>query len=596
MRQIIRFKATRSICYVLIAALVFTFTPAPVAQKAHAQLMPTYVVAVVDFVNESGVQGELLARLATDAVVVEMSKTNRYDVSITRSQIESEMKKLDLHAPLSKVGVVRLGESLSTDAMLQGVVKSVKLSGSGATRSAAVTLVVQMIDQASGEVINGAIQTGKSSPRVGYTPDDDSLITEAINNAAFLVVKTMVDYIIPEATVQANIGADQVMLSKGARDGIKPGMRMIVLRQKEIIGYVQVRSVDPIDSIAKVTKSMRGIRPEDKVRAIFEMPTVSPTLAADPQLGGAPSASRGGKGALGKIGKFVLGAAIVFGLASLFSSSGREDADSPGALSVKDGIPGLTWDSSQYDHGNSVVQLQILRDPIGGINPVKVIQDISGWELGKTQLVGIYGTGLDTQVAYYTIDAPGESSFSETSYTVPAEEFGQQHAYAYRVLYRLESGGEEEDSTYLYYFSELSSQVLLTAIERVMNSDVVWPFYDPNSEPPEVFVTDLQQGLVNFQWNRKDGADEYQVRLEPVIAGTGPTWQSSIIHETGPIVELSDSDRLTLASLLNNSAYVDNVMMWQVLCRNSTDTPSSEPWPAWGDENRFRIGSVPPGP
>ncbi len=93
MRYHLESRRVRALCYGLIVALVSTFAPTPLVAPARAQLMPQYAVGVVDFVNESGVQGELLARLATDAVVVEMAKSNRYEVSITRSVIKSEMEK-----------------------------------------------------------------------------------------------------------------------------------------------------------------------------------------------------------------------------------------------------------------------------------------------------------------------------------------------------------------------------------------------------------------------------------------------------------------------------------------------------------------------
>ena len=126
-------RAIRSVCYALVVALVSMLLP---AMPARAQLMPTYSVAIVDFVNESGVMGNYLARIATDAVQVEMSKTSRYDVSvISRTQIKDEMDRLDIHPPLDKVNLVRLGEALTADAVLEGAVKSVQVTGSGPTRT-----------------------------------------------------------------------------------------------------------------------------------------------------------------------------------------------------------------------------------------------------------------------------------------------------------------------------------------------------------------------------------------------------------------------------------------------------------------------------
>ncbi|MGC8863578.1 MAG: hypothetical protein ACP5R5_12495, partial [Armatimonadota bacterium] len=566
---------------------------------AAAELMPTYSVGVVDFVNESGVQGELLARLATDAVVVEMAKTNRYDVSISRAMIKAEMEKLDLRPPLTKLGLIRLGEALSADAMLQGSVKSVRLTGSGADRRAAVTLVVQMIDQASGEIINGAVQTGTSTARVGYAADDDSLITEAINNAAFLCVKTMVDYIIPEATVMMNIKENQVMLNKGARDGIKPGMRMIVLRKREIIGYVEVQRVSAIDSDAKVIKSMRGIQPEDKVRAIFEMPVVGPITKSEPLPSGAPRGSRRHGDALSKIGKFILGAGIIFGLATLFRP-GRGSEPAP-TIAAAESPTIITWDPKKYSHGQNVLEYQIIRDDFADTaRPVKVIRDPSAIDAGRTDVRTLYGTTTPINVTYYRLDSNPATSYTEVTGTVPPEPFGITHTYQVRVLYRLtktststdNTGGTTTTTTSTYYYTPVSNVITATAIDPVKYTDIVSPAYDPGVGPPEVLVTDLLSGATNFEWKRKDGADVYYVRVEPVVPGTGPIWQSSIIYETGPTVALPAAMRADLANLLSNPSYADVTMKWTVYCRHQGDTS-----PAWlaGQEARFIVGGTPPG-
>lgn len=270
-------KTIKTICCMLILAMVANFAPMAIP-SAQAQIVPSYALAVLDFANESGVQGELPARLATDATVVELGKTNRYDVGITRSQIKAEMDRMDLKAPLNRADIIRLGQELSVDAVLEGSIRSIELSGSGSSRAAKVTLIMQLIDQASGESINGAIQSGTSFSRVGFTPDDQSLISEAINQAAFLAVKQMTDYVIPEATIHMSVGSKGVILNKGIRDNIKPGMRMIVSRQKEIVGYILVTGASPIDADAEITKQLRGIRPEDKVKAIYELPIASKVI------------------------------------------------------------------------------------------------------------------------------------------------------------------------------------------------------------------------------------------------------------------------------------------------------------------------------
>jgi hypothetical protein len=77
------------------------------------------------------------------------------------------------------------------------------------------------------------------------------------------------------------------------------------------------------------------------------------------------------------------------------------------------------------------------------------------------------------------------------------------------------------------------------------------------------------------------------------VPGTGPTWQSQQIFETGPTVILPTAQQSALANLLNNAAYVDEVMKWRVYTRHEGDT--SNGWVV-GEENRFRIGGTPPTP
>ena len=593
-------RAIRSLCYALVMALIATTAPSPLVEPASAQLMPTYSVGVSDFFNESGVQGELLARLATDAVVVEMSKTNRYDVSITRSMMKTKMEELGLRAPLTKLDLVRLGEALSADAMLQGSIKSIQLAGSGATRRASVAIVCQMIDQASGEIINGAVQTGTSSARVGYTPDDNSLIAEAINSAAFLCVKTMVDYVIPEATVMMNVGSSQIMINKGLRDGIKPGMRMIVLRDKEIIGYIDVTSSTPMDAMAKVIKSMRGIQPEDKARAIFEMPTVSPSLKSAPLPSGAPSKGRVSGGSGSKIAKFLLGALIVGGVAAMFTG-GRGVASAPG-LSVKDTMT-LGWSGRLYNYGNNLKELQIFQDTIAAgatTAPFYVINSKSVFSQGRLDLTQIFRDGsLATpqgHVVNYNDIALGAESLNAATYSWPAEGYGKQHTYQARAVVMTASGtGTGGATTYSYDTTNFGNGVKLTCVEPVTAdpNHIVMP---SSNEP--VLVSELREGNTNLSWKSVAGASEYMVTVQPVQAGIGPVWRSSIIsHYTGETsdgatLSISDSDRLALAALLSGPAYVDKDIKWRVDARNQYDTPPLF-WTE-GDWNVFHIDPSPP--
>ncbi len=595
MNRLIHARVTKSLSYLLVVALVSTifgatFTTAAFAQSTSAT--QTYAVAVVDFVNESRIQGDLLARIATDAVVLEMSKNVRNDVGVTRSQIKAEMEKLNLRPPLDRVGLVRLADALTVDAIMQGSIVKIEYSGSGANRAASVTLALQLIDRASGEIINGALQSGQSAARIGYTADDDTLVTEAINNAAYLAVKQVSDYVIPEGTVHVNQGVDQVVLNRGARQGIKLGMRMIILRQKEIIGFVQVTKLSANDATAKVLKSLRGIQPEDRFRAIYEMPAVAPSLKGEPLPSGAPTTSKPGRSAIQRIGKFLVGAAVVFFVAKMFVD-GRGVESGPG-LGTGDTNTVVTWDPTKLGHGKNVWEYQILRDDfVQTGRPVVALSSSTAIDAGKLDVRYLYGTSAATPVTFYNITTnPSTTVPTQVTGSVPSEGFGVQHQYSVRVLYETSSGAGVK----LYEFSTTGGTIKATAIEPVQASDLLQPPYDPSLAAPAILLTELKDGTINFRWNKKQGANAYYIVVEPINPGTVGTFDSrqvgGLIYESGPTIELTAAQRLNLANfLISSNLSTDVVLKWRVFCRNTTDT---SPLFTVGEEGRFTVNEVPP--
>jgi hypothetical protein len=94
---------------------------------------------------------------------------------------------------------LRLGRALQTESLITGEVNAVTFVGN--PKQAQVVITVRVIDIASGEPINGAVATGFSNRRPGFTGDDDTLVQEAVRNAAFEAVRIINNYTIPEATV-----------------------------------------------------------------------------------------------------------------------------------------------------------------------------------------------------------------------------------------------------------------------------------------------------------------------------------------------------------------------------------------------------------
>jgi TolB-like protein len=259
-------------------SLLLLAIAAPQVAQAKSKVRPN--IAVLDFgVLQSGVRSsEILTRMGTDAVVTEITRTRRYNV-IPRTQLSQKLHDIGLSQPLNNNGIRKLGLALGLDYVASGDI--VDIGYTQKPRHARVTLSVRLTDVASGELFNGAIETGYSSaPSPGMQPDDETLINQAITDAAFNVVKTMNNYMHPEARILLT-KSDAVTLNRGSRDGIQPGLEFVVTRGRERIGTIQVTEVEASTSAATILDPGKGIRPEDRAIVVFRLPGYNIDPACD---------------------------------------------------------------------------------------------------------------------------------------------------------------------------------------------------------------------------------------------------------------------------------------------------------------------------
>ena len=280
MRQLVLGSLGRRVSWTLVTALLLPLLilAAP-PRQARAQLARIPAVAVLEFgVLTNSRTSAILGRNATDAVVVEMTRTGRFD-PISRTQLNQQLQELGLTQPLNNNGIQKLGQALGVDYVASGDVTGITFTDN--PRRARVTLSVRLTDVISGELANGAIQTGYSSaPPPGSQPDDETLVNQAISDAAFSALKSVNNYTLPEATILQTRDTSEVRLNRGGRDGIVNGQEMIVIRGRDRIGRVRVTSVSSSDSLAAVIDYGKGIRPEDRARAIFQLPGYSVDAAS----------------------------------------------------------------------------------------------------------------------------------------------------------------------------------------------------------------------------------------------------------------------------------------------------------------------------
>ena len=577
-------KAIRAVAKLLAAIMVLPHlllvgsSSVVMAQTEAA----TTNVAVLDFANVSKYGDSVISRLATDAVVVELTKSEKFTVE-TLQRTREAMADLDLRYPLTTAGMLRLAEELAVNAMVVGKVREVSLTDK--PRQARVELEVQMLDGATGEPMNGAIVRGSSSPVEDFTGDDDVLIMQAVNNAAYVAVRRMIDYIIPEATVLNAIGSDKVLLNRGAQDGISKGMVMIVTRGDEVIGKIRVLDVTNNDSTAAITSAVRGVKAEDKAKAVFNVPEKVTGGYGEPASklsGGVIGAPKKKKG-IGQVLGVLAGLALVAIIAGQGSSS--EDASSGAVMATANGIE-LTLDPGSFQGTSNLIEYHIYRSDQG--LPVFSVPGSSAFALDT-----VLGTGATPpEIAYQEPDPTNASDLVEKTGSNPGLQVGTQYTYRVRVLYReltsLTGGstdsGTDGDSSYRYRLSPLTTMGRATMIKQLLLADLVQPVMD---------ASDVSLSSVTFGWQSALGADQYivQASLDPSFSTVA--FQSGIVTGSpsvgGEFLTLSNQNLSSQFSSTDSATRI----YWRVGARRSSDSA-----PAWSysPESWFRKSEGPPPP
>jgi hypothetical protein len=255
----------RALLLVVLAALPALFA----ARPASAQVNRLPLVAVLDFTTPN--RGDtILARQVTDAVVLELQRSGRYDV-VPRQQLIQGVQSLGLRSPLERTGLQRLGLALGVDYIAIGRLNELKTDAR--TRETRAGLTVLFLDITTGEYANGAsvasIALAPDKPFASAGEEAQSLRLQAIGNAAFRAAQTLNEFQLPQATV-LYARDDRVLLNQGTRGGLRVGQEFIITRGNQRVGKVRIITVDAGDANAVVVENSRGIRPEDKARALVD--------------------------------------------------------------------------------------------------------------------------------------------------------------------------------------------------------------------------------------------------------------------------------------------------------------------------------------
>lgn len=262
------------------AALATTFVSVAVVLSHPAVASPssdmlTVIVAPFTNLDKLRTGGSDIARWATDAVAVELANSGRYEV-LKESEVNRQARELGFQPPYDKTELSKIASALGANAVVSGEISFVRQrSSKSALNAVEVGMLVRIADTSYGELINGTAQIGNARVKVDET-GFDVLSRNAVSKAAILSAREILSYTLPQGIVtltQTNLSGTQVLINRGSRDGIQEGMEMLVLRDGVRVGRIRVTGVFAADAEATLLDTTQGIRPMDKIRATFPMPT-----------------------------------------------------------------------------------------------------------------------------------------------------------------------------------------------------------------------------------------------------------------------------------------------------------------------------------
>jgi hypothetical protein len=563
------------------------------AARAYAQLVQLPRVAVLDFENKSGYGGASIARAATDAVAGEYQKSRKYEV-LARGEIEQQLKDLDLALPLDKIGFLRLGRALQTESLITGEVNAVTFVGS--PKQAQVVLTVRVIDIASGEPINGAVATGLSNRRPGYTGDDDTLVQEAIRNAAFEAVRIINNYTIPEATVLTTRAGKEVLLTRGIRGGLQPGMEMIVVRRGEEVGRIRVTQVSDSDAVAEIIDFGRGIQSEDRARAVFRVPTVE--VKAGRIVTERPRQRGEGNRLLRALGPILVVGLIAFGIARA-SSGGNTPVQTVIAEAGADGnfepFVRISWKTTLFAKSvPDIIQWQIFRSDFIDLDekanriPVGVVPGNQNFFIDTT---------VPRVLTYASLLREGEDDLDfqtlEEESPAPGVAPGRSYTYQLALVYRerIEAEGET------IFLFKLSDRVRSGQATVLLPVQLLTPLQRSEDVDPKD---------VRFSWLAAEGANAYRVEVstDPTFRDRNRTFVTNEIPSTAVGGSPVSTERINLETALLNRLGLTGqrvTLYWRVGARNLYDDPGPIPGPGglryvWSRPFEFTTQELPPSP
>jgi len=559
-------------------------------------------VIIVDFQNKSGIGGDTLSRYATDAVATELTASARYE-SISRNDVLRTANELGFRAPYDKVQLSRIAQQLGATSVVTGEITYVKSdSKKGADKTVSAGVKIRITDASSGELLNGAAKVGVAYAKPGLS-DTDLLAQEAISKSVVAGVKSIISFTLPEGIIISSVGDSgslQVLINRGSRDGMSEGMDLIVLRDKVRVGKLRVVRVFPTDAECTPLDNTLGLRPMDRVSAVFPMPDFDARSGVE--TAGRRTNSGGSIKAIGQVLMVIVLGAVVS--TAVKGGGSVTNVTAEAGINSQASIVQLTWKDNMF--GGGTVEYHIWRT--GGINSNPY--NYSGTPNGVAQIAHSF-QDQPTPFSYWDgtrtfLQAPNPGSNNNNSNngggngtgttvtpaagTKPGYTVGGSYVYLVSALVNRNSSSSNNNNS---GGNNGGNSVTLEAIETdPVASGQVTPVLPSFTTNPSDGSKAVDLKAVQFKFLSTTGADQYVVEIS-----TENTFKvRNLIYQVTGIIGSGSSNSQPLQSSVLDirsvgtlklnpvfAAYVNGspnatppTLYWRVGARNSGDKPGPQ--------------------
>jgi len=416
--------------------LIMPYVTLATYTRAVAQVETRPQYAVLDFSDmKVGGVGPYGVMAATQ-VATAFAATDTVD-PLPAEQIHRTEEQLGLTSPVTEAtSVARLAQVLHADTVVSGELLNYRVRSVPGGKQADVLMRVIVTDVASGLGVNGAALAAHSTVRSGDT-SDDTLIQEAVSLGAQQAVQTIVGQTLPTGTV-LNTLDNAAYINQGARTGFKVGQELIVTRYHEQVATAKVTDIEPDQSRIVTEREFKGVQPGDKVRVIFQVPTISDQFAGDNGASVQHNRAHGDNAGLIQV-LLLIGLLMILlanghgGSNDVFTGVKAEPTIYPansGQIAVK-----VSWGTDLFAKGNQTrVAFQVWRDDIV-TSPVVVTPG---------NQLSVYDVASATTVNWYSIPNPGDLQdcngiIAPTAATITGPVAGRPYIYSVELVYALAS-------------------------------------------------------------------------------------------------------------------------------------------------------------